>query len=62
MFIIEYIRFPCKETQLFSNAFLGIYNRVDKERRMLMKSMIFESLNTMKSWGLNEIYEAISYQ
>lgn len=62
MFIIDYIRFPCKETQLFRKAFLGMYSHVDKEIRMLMNRMIIDRLNYMKSWGLIETYKSISYQ
>ena len=32
----DFIRFPCKETELFMNTFIGLYRRMDPDTQRLM--------------------------
>lgn len=49
----DYIRFPCKETELFMNTFIGLYRRMDPETaRMMMEDMYFRNRRSNGQMGI----------
>ena len=53
MTLEDYIRFPCKETELFMNTFIGLYRRMDPDTaRMMMEDMYRRSKRSNGQMGI----------
>lgn len=46
--MINYIRFPCKETRLFMKAFLGLYQLVDNDTRGVISKVLMKRMSVAK--------------